>query len=103
MEKEMISMDAKLIFLWMTWIFQLHNCNHLETKVIPHFQRRKKKISDTSDHISSTSFTDAATLLVEKIRTVGIEISRIKGLTEDERYRVLSKIPDHPTQNAHFL
>ncbi|MBA0653826.1 hypothetical protein Goklo_020953 [Gossypium klotzschianum] len=46
MEKEMISMDAKLIFLWMTWIFQLHNCNHLETKVIPHFQRRKKKISD---------------------------------------------------------
>ncbi|MBA0653831.1 hypothetical protein Goklo_020953, partial [Gossypium klotzschianum] len=31
MEKEMISMDAKLIFLWMTWIFQLHNCNHLET------------------------------------------------------------------------
>ncbi|MBA0653827.1 hypothetical protein Goklo_020953, partial [Gossypium klotzschianum] len=118
MEKEMISMDAKLIFLWMTWIFQLHNCNHLETKVIPHFQRRKKKISDTSDHISSTSFTDAATLLVEKIRTVGIEISRsiafelliqeksemtiresalklyptlceVKGLTEDERYRVL--------------
>ncbi|MBA0618445.1 hypothetical protein Godav_027794 [Gossypium davidsonii] len=71
-------------------------------------------------------------LLVEKIRTVGIEISRsiafelliqeksemtiresalklyptlceVKGLTEDERYRVLSKIPDHPTQNAHFL
>ncbi|MBA0860442.1 hypothetical protein Goshw_017702, partial [Gossypium schwendimanii] len=31
MEKEMISMDAKLIFLWMTWIFQLHNCNRLET------------------------------------------------------------------------
>ncbi|MBA0860437.1 hypothetical protein Goshw_017702 [Gossypium schwendimanii] len=42
MEKEMISMDAKLIFLWMTWIFQLHNCNRLET-MIPHFQRRKKR------------------------------------------------------------
>ncbi|MBA0797857.1 hypothetical protein Gohar_008514 [Gossypium harknessii] len=26
----------------MTWIFQLHNRNHLETKVIPLFQRRKK-------------------------------------------------------------
>ncbi|MBA0881923.1 hypothetical protein Goshw_015624, partial [Gossypium schwendimanii] len=45
MKKEMISMDAKLTFLWMTWIFQLHNRNYLETKVIPYFQRRKKKIS----------------------------------------------------------
>ncbi|MBA0851846.1 hypothetical protein Goshw_027499, partial [Gossypium schwendimanii] len=39
----MISMDAKLMFLWMSWIFQLHNHNHLETKVIPNFQRRKKR------------------------------------------------------------
>ncbi|MBA0881925.1 hypothetical protein Goshw_015624, partial [Gossypium schwendimanii] len=31
MKKEMISMDAKLTFLWMTWIFQLHNRNYLET------------------------------------------------------------------------
>ncbi|MFQ6619946.1 hypothetical protein Gotur_000390 [Gossypium turneri] len=36
-------MDAKLMFLWMTWIFQLHNRNQLETKVIPYFQRRKKR------------------------------------------------------------
>ncbi|MBA0661843.1 hypothetical protein Goklo_006082, partial [Gossypium klotzschianum] len=43
MKKETISMDAKLMFLWVTWIFQLHNRNHLETKVIPHFQRRKKR------------------------------------------------------------
>ncbi|MBA0860880.1 hypothetical protein Goshw_022145 [Gossypium schwendimanii] len=41
MKKEKISMDAKLMFLWMAWIFQLHNRNQLETKVIPHFQRRK--------------------------------------------------------------
>ncbi|MFQ6645879.1 hypothetical protein Gotur_019380 [Gossypium turneri] len=25
MKKEMISMVAKLVFLWMTWIFQLHS------------------------------------------------------------------------------
>ncbi|KAK5845174.1 hypothetical protein PVK06_001329 [Gossypium arboreum] len=41
--EETISMDAKLMFLWMRWIFQLHNHNHLETEMIPHFQRRKKK------------------------------------------------------------
>ncbi|MBA0879371.1 hypothetical protein Goshw_026969, partial [Gossypium schwendimanii] len=58
------------------WIFQLHNRNHLETKVIPYFQRRKKNISDASDHISSTSFADADTLLVKNIWTVGLEISR---------------------------
>ncbi|MBA0849529.1 hypothetical protein Goshw_017168, partial [Gossypium schwendimanii] len=43
--EETIFMDAKLMFLWMIWISQLHNHNHLETKMIPHFQRRKKKIS----------------------------------------------------------
>ncbi|MFQ6662396.1 hypothetical protein Gotur_030240 [Gossypium turneri] len=43
MKKKTISTDVKLMFLWMTWIFQLHNRNHLEIKVIPHFQRRKKK------------------------------------------------------------
>ncbi|MFQ6645469.1 hypothetical protein Gotur_019099 [Gossypium turneri] len=43
MKKEMISMDAKLMFLWMTWIFQLHNHNYLETKVISYLKRRKKK------------------------------------------------------------
>ncbi|MFQ6621707.1 hypothetical protein Gotur_002208 [Gossypium turneri] len=117
-------MDAKLMFLLMIWISQLHNHNHLETKMIPHFQKRKKKISDASEQISSTLFTDAATLFGENIRTVGLEISRsiasevliqqkskmviqesaltlyptlckVEGLTEDERYRALSKIPDH--------
>ncbi|KAK5825245.1 hypothetical protein PVK06_020057 [Gossypium arboreum] len=41
-EERKISMDVKLMFLWMTWIFQLHNHNQLETKMIPHFQKRKK-------------------------------------------------------------
>ncbi|KHG29870.1 Microsomal triglyceride transfer large subunit [Gossypium arboreum] len=120
------------MFLSMTWIFLLHNCNQLETKVIPYFQRRKKKIFDASDHISSTSFTDAATLLAENIRTIGVEISRsiasevliqkklematqesalklyptlfeVEGLTEDKRYCALSKIPDHPTQMLNFF
>ncbi|KHG30340.1 hypothetical protein F383_08580 [Gossypium arboreum] len=40
------------------------------------FSKKKKKISDGSDHISSTLFTDAATLLAENIRTIGLEISR---------------------------
>ncbi|KAG8488877.1 hypothetical protein CXB51_016934 [Gossypium anomalum] len=96
------------------------------------FSRKKKKTSDASDHISSTSFNDAATLLAEKIETIGVEISRsiasevliqqrsemtlqesalklyptlceVEGLTEDERYRALSKIPDHPTQMLIFF
>ncbi|KAH1121133.1 hypothetical protein J1N35_004293 [Gossypium stocksii] len=96
------------------------------------FSKKKKKISDASDHISSTSFNDVATLLAEKIETVGVEISRsiasevliqqksemtiqesalklyptlceVEGLTEDELYRALSKIPDHPTQMLIFF
>ncbi|MFQ6650236.1 hypothetical protein Gotur_023446, partial [Gossypium turneri] len=76
------------------------------------------------DHISSTSFHDAATLLAENIWTVGEQISRsiisevviqqksesanqekalnlyptlyeIEGLADDECHRALSKIPDH--------
>ncbi|MBA0802966.1 hypothetical protein Gohar_013220, partial [Gossypium harknessii] len=69
-------MDAKLMFLWMRLISQLHNHNHLETKMIQRFQRRKKKIFDASEQISSTSFIDAATLLGENTQTVGLEISR---------------------------
>ncbi|MBA0636964.1 hypothetical protein Godav_000138 [Gossypium davidsonii] len=42
MKKETITMDVKQIFLWMRWIPKLHNRNHLETTMIPHFQRRKK-------------------------------------------------------------
>ncbi|PPR93104.1 hypothetical protein GOBAR_AA27562 [Gossypium barbadense] len=96
------------------------------------FSKKKKKTSDASDHISSTSFNDATTLLAEKIETVDVEISRsiasevliqqrsemtlqesalklyptlceVEGLTDDERYRALSKIPDHPTQMLIFF
>ncbi|XP_016726246.2 uncharacterized protein At2g29880 isoform X1 [Gossypium hirsutum] len=88
------------------------------------FSKKKKKISDASDF--STSFNDTAALLAENIRAVGLEISKsiasevviqqksemtiqesalklyptlceVEGLTEDERYRALNKIPDHPT------
>ncbi|MBA0877160.1 hypothetical protein Goshw_026887, partial [Gossypium schwendimanii] len=81
-------------------------------------KKKKKKISDANDHISSTSFHDAATLLAKNIRIVGTEISRsiafevliqqksemtiqervlklyptlceVEGLTEDECYRAL--------------
>ncbi|KAG8499115.1 hypothetical protein CXB51_005530 [Gossypium anomalum] len=96
------------------------------------FSRKKRKISDASDHISSTSFNDAAILLAKNIRAIGVEISRsiasgvliqqksemtiqesalklyptlceVEGLTEDERYRALSKILDHPTQMLIFF
>ncbi|KHG08456.1 DNA replication terminus site-binding [Gossypium arboreum] len=130
MKKETIPMDAKLMFLWMTWIFQLHNHNQLETKVIPHYQKKKKKIFDASD--SSTSFNDVVILLAENIRGIGLEINKsiafevliqqksemaiqesalklyptlceVEGLTEDECYHALSKIPDHPTQMLIFF
>ncbi|MBA0826421.1 hypothetical protein Goarm_011273, partial [Gossypium armourianum] len=39
-------------------------------------KKKKKKISDASDQISSTSFTDSATLLAKNIRTVGLQIRR---------------------------
>ncbi|KAH1048420.1 hypothetical protein J1N35_039204 [Gossypium stocksii] len=96
------------------------------------FSKKKKKISDASDHISSTSFNDVAILLAEKIETVGVEISRsiasevliqqksemtiqesalklystlceVEGLTEYELYCALSKIPDHQTQMLIFF
>ncbi|KAH1046870.1 hypothetical protein J1N35_037654 [Gossypium stocksii] len=96
------------------------------------FSKKKKKISNASDHISSTSCIDAATLLAENILTVGLEINRsiasevliqqkskmtiqesalklyptlceVEGLTKDERYRELSKIPDHPTEMFIFF
>ncbi|PPS18124.1 hypothetical protein GOBAR_AA02452 [Gossypium barbadense] len=94
------------------------------------FSKKKKKISDASDF--STLFNDTAALLAENIRAVGLEISKsiasevviqqksemtiqesalklyptlceVEGLTEDERYRALSKIPDHPTQMLIFF
>ncbi|PPS08414.1 hypothetical protein GOBAR_AA12229 [Gossypium barbadense] len=94
------------------------------------FSKKKKKISDASDF--STSFNDAVALLAENIRTVGLKISKriasevviqkksemtfqesalklyptlceVEGLTEDECYRALSKIPDHPTQILIFF
>ncbi|MBA0626489.1 hypothetical protein Godav_004149, partial [Gossypium davidsonii] len=67
------------------------------------FSKKKEKIFNASYHISSTSFTDAATLLPKNIRTIGLEISRIEGLTEDERYCKLSKILDYPTQMFIFF
>ncbi|KAL1107542.1 hypothetical protein V6Z11_D03G052100 [Gossypium hirsutum] len=122
MKKETNSMTAKLMSLWMTWMFLLRNRNQIETKN-----------SDASDYFSS-SFHDVATLLAENMRAIGEQISRsiasdmvvqqkleefqiihekatnlyptlceIEGLTVAERYRALSKIPDHPTQMLVFF
>ncbi|KAG8496778.1 hypothetical protein CXB51_007986 [Gossypium anomalum] len=96
------------------------------------FLKKKKKISNASDNISSTSFTYAVTLLAENIRIVGLEINKsiaskvliqqkleitiqesaiklyptlceVEGLTEDDRYHALSKIQDHPTKCSFSL
>ncbi|MBA0743432.1 hypothetical protein Gogos_006110, partial [Gossypium gossypioides] len=40
------------------------------------FSKKKKKIYNVSEQISSTSFIDATTLLGENIWTVGLELSR---------------------------
>ncbi|MBA0607533.1 hypothetical protein Godav_019820 [Gossypium davidsonii] len=87
------------------------------------FSKKKKKISDGSEKIS-TSITDAAMLLGENIWTVGLELSKsitsdkvlqeiaqklypalceVEGLTKDEHFSALSKIPDHPMQMLIFF
>ena len=92
---------------------------------------KRKKKSDARDNMFS-SFNEAATLFGEKIQAVGDQISRsfasevvvqqkseqhmeerasnlysalwsIEGLTDDQRYDALSKIPDHPTQMIVFF
>ena len=92
---------------------------------------KRKKKSDARDNVYS-SFEEAATLLGEKIQAVGDQISRtmasevvvqqkseekmeekasnlysalwsIEGLTDDQRYDALSKIPNHPTQMIVFF
>ncbi|PPD69821.1 hypothetical protein GOBAR_DD33299 [Gossypium barbadense] len=92
---------------------------------------KRKKKSDARDNVYS-SFEEAATLLGEKIQAVGDKISMsiasevvvqqkseekmeekasnlysalwsIEGLTDDQRYDALSKIPDHPTQMIVFF
>ncbi|MBA0803197.1 hypothetical protein Gohar_013438 [Gossypium harknessii] len=96
------------------------------------FSKKKKKISDVSEQISSTSLIGATTLLGENIRTIGLELSRsiasevlieekskmliqenvkkvfltlceVEGLTKDKCFLALSKIPDYPTQMLIFL
>ncbi|MFQ6630938.1 hypothetical protein Gotur_009060, partial [Gossypium turneri] len=38
-------MDAKMIFPWIRWMSRLNNRKHRsQTKMVPHFQRRNKKI-----------------------------------------------------------
>ncbi|MBA0808840.1 hypothetical protein Gohar_024547 [Gossypium harknessii] len=58
-------------------MFPLHNHNRLiQTKLILHFQRRRKRVLSLVNQFFSTSLIDVATLLGENIRTVGLELSR---------------------------
>ncbi|MBA0634091.1 hypothetical protein Godav_005230 [Gossypium davidsonii] len=124
LKKEIITVDAKMMSPWMRWMSRLYNRNYRsQAKTIPYLQRRKKKISDGSEQIL-TSITDVVMLLGENIRTISLELSRsiasekvieesaqklyptlceVEGLTEDDGYRALSKISDHPTQMVIFF
>ncbi|KAK8302721.1 hypothetical protein V6Z11_D04G105400 [Gossypium hirsutum] len=120
-------MTAKLMSLWMTSMFLLQNRNQIVTKGVPHLQRRRKN-SDANDHISfsfhdaTTLLAENMRAVGEQIsRSIASDVvvqqkseefqiiqekainlyptlCEIEGLIVDERYRVLSKIPDHPTQ-----
>ena len=117
------------MFLWMTWMFQLHNRNQLETKVIPHFQRRKKRFLmqvifllhlmmlplywwKVYGPLALKLVRVSSEVVIQQKSEMTIQESALKlyptlceveGLTEDERYRTLSKISDHPTQMLIFF
>ncbi|MBA0686861.1 hypothetical protein Goari_014437 [Gossypium aridum] len=78
---------------------QLSNLN----KVDATFSKKKKKSSEASEPNSSTSLIGVATFLRDNIMTVGLELSEIEYLTDNERIDVLIKIPDHPMQIIVFL
>ncbi|MBA0562623.1 hypothetical protein Golob_007654 [Gossypium lobatum] len=72
--------DVKLMFLWIRWMSQPHNRNRRsQTKMIPHFQRK------------------------ENAQKLYLALCEVEGLIEDERFHVLIKIPDYPTQMLIFL
>ncbi|MFQ6623209.1 hypothetical protein Gotur_001445 [Gossypium turneri] len=101
MKKETFSMDAKLMFLWMTWMFQLHNRNQLETKA--------ENIRTVGVEISRSIATEvliqqkSEMIIQERALNLYPTLCEVGGLTEDERYRTLSKIPDHLTQMLIFF
>ncbi|MFQ6654732.1 hypothetical protein Gotur_025594 [Gossypium turneri] len=101
MKKETISMDAKLMFLWMTWIFLLHNRNQLETKA--------ENIRTVGVEISWSTASEvliqqkSEMTIQERALTLYPTLCEVEGLTEDERYLALSKIPDHLTQMLIFF
>ncbi|MBA0782692.1 hypothetical protein Gotri_000536, partial [Gossypium trilobum] len=51
--------------------------------------KKQKKISDG--------------MIQESAQKLYLALCEVEGLTEDERYRALSKIPDHPTQMLIFF
>ncbi|MBA0809592.1 hypothetical protein Gohar_025232 [Gossypium harknessii] len=107
---------------------QPFNPNKADSK----FSKKKKKNSEVSEPISSTSLIDVTTLLGDNIRTISLELSRsiafemliqknsemviqkkaqtlyvslgeIEGLTYVERDIILIKTPYHSTQLLVFL
>ncbi|MBA0777826.1 hypothetical protein Gotri_005795, partial [Gossypium trilobum] len=77
-------MDAKMMFPWMRWMSRLHNRNcRSHTKMLSRSIASEKVLQESA----------------QKLYTV---LCEIEGLTENEHYRTLSKIPDHPTQMLIF-
>ncbi|MBA0787593.1 hypothetical protein Gotri_025855 [Gossypium trilobum] len=72
--EETITVDAKMMFPWMRWMSHLHNRNH----------QAKLRWSIASEKVPQESAQKSYLALCE-----------VEGLTEDKRYRALSKIPNH--------
>ncbi|PPD92515.1 hypothetical protein GOBAR_DD10545 [Gossypium barbadense] len=132
-DKETHSMTAKLTSLWMTWMFLLRSRDEIETKGGSSSSNKRKKKSDARDNMSSSfdeavtllaenmraigdqiSRSIASDVVVqqkseefqiiqEKATNLYSTLWEIEGLTDYERYRALSKIPDHPTQMLVFF
>ncbi|MFQ6646631.1 hypothetical protein Gotur_020034 [Gossypium turneri] len=84
MKKETNSMTAKLMSLWMTWMFLLRNRNQIETKGFNKSQKNSRSSKKKAINLYPT-------------------LCEIEGLTVDECYRALSKISDHLTQMLVFF
>ncbi|MBA0672149.1 hypothetical protein Goklo_029348, partial [Gossypium klotzschianum] len=66
---------------------------------------KRKKKSDARDNIRNIASdvviqqkSEEFQIMQEKASNLYSTLWEIEGLTDDERYRALSKIPDHPTQ-----
>ncbi|MBA0782694.1 hypothetical protein Gotri_000536, partial [Gossypium trilobum] len=73
-----------MMFSWMRWMSRLHNPNRTVGLELSRSIASEKVIQESAQKLY-------------------LALCEVEGLTEDERYRALSKIPDHPTQMLIFF